>query len=106
MCTNDFPDPTSYSVRVVFVNDFVNKPPKPTHFGVVFTMILTDNAEDVVFKTILTDNAEDVVFKTILKDVLVDDFVMKFKFRFKFNAMKLMILIENEFKFKLQDTQT
>ena len=39
----------------------------------VFTTILTDNAEDVVFKTILTDNAEDVVFKTILKDVLVDD---------------------------------
>ena len=56
------------------------KPPlrfktKPPHFDVVFTTILTDNAEDVVFKTILTDNAEDVVFKTILKDVLVDDFV-------------------------------
>ena len=41
---------------------------------VIFKMILTDNAEDVVFETILTDNAEVVVFKTILKDVLVDDF--------------------------------
>ena len=95
------PDPTSYNVRVVFVNDFVNKPPKPPlrfktnsiklmeNEDVVFKTILTDNAMklmenedvepfshfDVVFKTILTDNAEDVVFKTILKDVLVDDFV-------------------------------
>ena len=35
------PDPTSYNVRVVFVNDFVNKPPKP---------ILTDNAMKLMEK--------------------------------------------------------
>ena len=56
------PDPTSYNVRVVFVNDFVNKPPKlPLRFK-TNSIKLMEN-EDVVFKTILTDNAMKLMEK-------------------------------------------
>ena len=78
------PDPTSYNVRVVFVNDFVNKPPKPVVITNVFvinfvnkppplrpwqqTLKLTDNALKRTLK--LTDNAMKWD-----RNVFVNDFV-------------------------------